>query len=75
MQTLRHAVVGFVLVGLLDVSTALAAPGVVFQISVAPEPDEDVAGPCRYELVLLDPSRTIRGVWVTFDRGREMLRY
>jgi hypothetical protein len=55
MQTLRRAVLGFVLVGLLDISTAVAAPGVVFQISVAPQPDEDVGGPCRYELVLLDP--------------------
>jgi pimeloyl-ACP methyl ester carboxylesterase len=75
MQTIRHAVLGFVLAGLLDVSTAVAAPGVVFQISVAPQPHEELAGPCRYELVLLDPSRTIRGVWVTFDRGRDMLRY
>ena len=55
--------------------SAIASPGVVFQTSVAPQPDEDFASPCRYEITLIDPSRTIRGVWVIFDRGRDMLRY
>ena len=54
---------------------AIAAPGVVFQTSVAPQGDEDLASPCRYEITLLDPSRTIQGVWVIFERGRDMLRY
>lgn len=55
--------------------SATAAPGIVYQTSVAPQPDEDLASPCRYETTLIDPSRTIRGVWVIFDRGRDMLRY
>ena len=55
--------------------SAIASPGVVFQTSVAPQPDEDHASPCRYEITLIDPSRTVRGVWVIFDRGRDMLRY
>ena len=55
--------------------SAIASPGVVFQTSVAPQPDEDLASPCRYEITLIDPSRTVRGVWVIFDRGRDMLRY
>src|SRR5438093_11415368 len=55
--------------------SAIASPGVVFQTSVAPQPDEDFASPCRYEITLTDPSRTVRGVWVIFDRGRDMLRY
>ncbi|MEQ1729355.1 MAG: hypothetical protein ABL982_13340 [Vicinamibacterales bacterium] len=54
---------------------AVAAPGVVFQTSVSPQADEDFASACRYELTLTDPSRTVRGVWVIFDRGRDMLRY
>jgi hypothetical protein len=54
---------------------AIAAPGVMFQTSVAPQPDEDLAADCRYEITLLDPSRTVKGVWVIFDRGRDMLRY
>src|SRR5437867_1569402 len=55
--------------------SATAAPGIVYQTSVSPQPDEDLASPCRYEITLIDPSRTIRGVWVIFDRGRDMLRY
>jgi dienelactone hydrolase len=54
---------------------AYARPGVVFQTSVTPQPDEDLAAPCRYEITLTDPARTIKGVWVIFDRGRDMLRY
>jgi hypothetical protein len=55
--------------------SASAAPGVVYQTSVAAQSDEDLASPCRYEIILMDPSRTFRGVWVIFDRGRDMLRY
>ena len=54
---------------------ALAAPGRVFQTEVAPEPGEDLAAPCSYEMTLTDPSRTVKGAWVIFDRGRDMLRY
>jgi dienelactone hydrolase len=54
---------------------ALGAPGIALQTSVAPQPDEDLASACGYEITLLDPSRAIKGVWVIFDRGRDMLRY
>ncbi len=54
---------------------ANAATGVVYQTSVVPEEAEDMASACRYEITLLDPSRAVRGVWVIFDRGRDMLRY
>jgi hypothetical protein len=60
---------------LLLTQPVTAAPGVVFQTSVAPRPDEDLAVACRYEITLTDPSRTVKGVWVIFDRGRDMLRY
>jgi hypothetical protein len=52
-----------------------AAPGVVFQTSVEPQSDEDLAAACRYEITLADSSRTVKAVWVIFDRGRDMLRY
>ncbi len=51
------------------------AEGVVFQGSVTPLPDEDLASDCRYEITLTDRTRPIQGVWVIFDRGRDMLRY
>jgi len=52
-----------------------AAQRVVFQTSVAPEPEENIATDCRYEITIPNPSKTIRAVWVIFDRGRDMLRY
>ena len=51
------------------------AEGVVFQGSVTPLPAEDLASDCRYEITLTDRTRPIQGVWVIFDRGRDMLRY
>ena len=62
-------------IGLLSARPALHAQGVVFQTSVAPQADEDLASDCRYEITLTNSSRTVRGVWVIFDRGRDMLRY
>jgi hypothetical protein len=54
---------------------AATAVGAVFQTSVAPQEDEDLASACRYELTLTDRSRPVRAVWVIFDRGRDMLRH
>src|SRR5436309_12993136 len=75
MKTLRHSFQVLLIAGLFSVQPAVAAQGVVFQTSVAPQPDEDLASKCGYEITLTDPSRTVRGVWVIFDRGRDMLRY
>jgi hypothetical protein len=54
---------------------AIAAQGMVFQTSVTPQPDEDLAAACRYEITLANSSRTIRAVWVIFERSRETLEY
>ena len=54
---------------------AIAMAGAVFQTSIAPQEDEDLAAPCRYELTIPDTPLTIRGVWVIFERGRDMLRF
>jgi hypothetical protein len=54
---------------------AIVAQGVVFQTSIAPQPDEDLAAACRYEITLMNPSRNVQGVWVIFERSRDMLRY
>ena len=55
--------------------SAVAAQGLVFQTSVTPEPDEDLAVACRYEITLMNSSRTVQGVWVIFERSRDMLEY
>jgi len=54
---------------------AIVEDGVVFQTSVAPRPDEDLAAACRYEITLTNPLRSVQGVWVVFERGRDILRY
>ena len=75
MKTISLALLSVpVLAGLFSLATP-AAQGVVFQLSVEPLADEDLASECRYELTLPDPTRTVESVWVIFDRGRDMLRY
>jgi predicted ATPase len=64
--------IGFAI--LPSAASSVAAQGAVFQSSVTPLPDEDLASDCRYEVTLTDRQRTIRGVWVIFDRGRDILR-
>jgi hypothetical protein len=49
----------------------VAAQEVVFQGSVVPLPDEDLAEECRYELTLTNRTKTVQAVWIIFDRGRE----
>jgi hypothetical protein len=47
----------------------------VFETSVAPQPDEDLADACRYELTVTNGARRVEGIWVIFERSRDMLRY
>lgn len=47
----------------------------VFETAIAPQPDEDLQAPCKYELTLTNPSRRAQGVWVIFERSRDMLLY
>jgi dienelactone hydrolase len=74
MKTLRHSFPALWIALWLG-QPAVGVRGQVFQTSVAPQPDEDLASACRYELTLPNPTRPVRGVWVIFDRGRDMLRY
>ncbi len=45
------------------------ASGSGMTTSVAPLPGEDLAGPCVYDLSILDPTVPVRGVLVIFDRA------
>jgi len=74
-RAIRHAAFVVLLSLVAGSVSARALPGVVFQTSVAPSANDDASQACGYELTLLDPARTIRGVWVIFDRGRDTLRY
>ena len=48
---------------------------ITFEASVAPEPGEDLAQACTYELTLISGSRPLRGVWTIFERSRETMAY
>ena len=54
---------------------ASAAQSLVFETSVSPQSGEDLAAACRYEITLTNPSRTVRAVWVIFERSRNTLEY
>ena len=47
----------------------------IFETSVAPRADEDIAEACRYEMTVTAPSRRIKGVWVIFERSLGTLQY
>lgn len=42
------------------------------ETAVNPLVNEDIAGPCHYSLKYTNSSRRIRGVWLIFDRGRDV---
>ena len=45
-----------------------------FQTSVAPRPNEDIAAPCDYDLIIPDTTHKVQAVWVIFNRNRDTLR-
>jgi hypothetical protein len=46
-----------------------------FKTTVTPLPTENFAGPCLYDLTLPAGHRAVRAVWVTFDRGRDIMKF
>jgi hypothetical protein len=55
--------------------SSVVTQGAVFETTVARLADEDVASDCRYEITLTNPRRSVRGVWVIFERSLDTLRY
>jgi dienelactone hydrolase len=65
-------------VRLILVSLLLLVPHVQaqsFATTVAPLSNETLAGPCHYDLTLPAGHRPVRAVWVTFDRGRDIMKF
>jgi hypothetical protein len=54
---------------------ASLAHGQSFETVVMPLPNENFAAPCRYEITFPAGHRTARAVWVTFDRGRDIMKF
>jgi dienelactone hydrolase len=46
-----------------------------FQTTVTPVPNETLAGPCSYKLTLPAGRQIVQAVWVTFDRGRDIMKF
>ena len=55
--------------------TALFAQAQSFQTTVAPLANENLAGPCRYDLTLPAGHHHVRATWVTYDRGRDIMKF
>jgi hypothetical protein len=65
--------VHWTLVALLALTSL--AQGQSFETTVAPRANETFAGPCHYDLSLPAGQHTVRAVWVTFDRGRDVMKF
>jgi len=46
-----------------------------YHTTVTPLPGETLAGPCRFEMSLPGANKTVRGVFVVFDRGRDIMKF
>src|ERR1017187_7287151 len=54
---------------------ASLAHGQSFETTVAPLASETLAGPCPHDLTLPAGRRAVRAVWVTFDRGEDIMKF
>ena len=72
---LRHwgQLVRLILIGLFASSSLAQAQS--FETAVTPLSNETFAGPCLYDLSLPAGRRAIRAVWVTFDRGQDIMKF
>jgi hypothetical protein len=46
-----------------------------FETTVAPLPNETFAASCHYDLTLPAGHRQVQAVWVTFDRGEDIMKF
>ena len=46
-----------------------------FKATVEPLPGENFTGPCSFELSIPSPTKRVRAVWITYDRGFDISRY
>ena len=63
----------------LSIILAFAANGrsqpVKFKTVVESLPNENLHGPCLFELSIPSPAKHVRAVWITYDRGYDISRY
>lgn len=49
-----------------------ASPFLELEAIVPPLPTEDISGPCHYSIKISPEVKRVRGVWLIFDRGRDV---
>ena len=54
---------------------ASLAHGQSFETIVAPLASETFADPCHYDPTLPAGRRAFRAIWVTFDRGEDIMKF
>jgi hypothetical protein len=65
--------VRLILIGLFALTSLVQAQS--FETTVTPLSNETLAGPCQYDLTLPAGHRAVRAVWVTFDRGLDIMKF
>ena len=63
----------WILIGLLGLTTLAQAQSL--ETIVTPLSNETFAGSCRYDLAFPAGRHLVRAVWVTFDRGRDIMKF
>jgi len=63
----------WILISWLVLTSLLRAQS--FETTVTPLAKETFSGPCRYDLTLPAGNRAVSAVWVTFDRGRDIMKF
>lgn len=58
-----------------DGQPGVIAQRLVFETSVTPQSDEDLAAVCKYEITLPNSPRPVQAIWVIFERSRDTLEY
>jgi dienelactone hydrolase len=63
----------WILIALLTLPSLAHAQS--FETVVTPLPNENFVGPCHYDITFPAGRRAVRAVWVTFDRGLDIMKF
>jgi hypothetical protein len=75
-RILTDCATAFLFYLIVSASAANAEPHPLqFKTTVEPLPNENLTGPCSFELSIPDSTKPVRAVWLTYDRGYDISRY
>jgi hypothetical protein len=64
----------FILLTIASWATGEVRPS-QFKTTVEPLPGENLTGACSFELLIPSPNKQVRAVWITYDRGFDIMKY